>query len=130
MREVLWGLEGRGSTITKEHGNRGNTPETSVICSPPTSYGDGSALQSQFPSRFQEWLQPQEENRAYGSLLLDISTTLAVSLWKIPFYILQFYDLKLSFPIENASTDFYEHRQKQLQPLFPPKSFKPTVVAM
>jgi hypothetical protein len=34
-------------------------------------------------------------------------------------FLLQLYDLELSFQIKYASTDFYEHRQKQLQPSFP-----------
>lgn len=54
---------------------------------PPTSEVGNSPLQSQFPSRFQEWLQPQEENQAYGSVLLDMSTMLAGLLRKIPFYL-------------------------------------------
>lgn len=52
------------------------------------------------------------------------------------FIILRLYDLKLSFQIKDASTDFYEHRQKLLQPWCPhppaPKNYpcEPTVVAM
>ena len=34
VRGVLWGLEGRGSRMTKEQENQGNIPETSIVCSP------------------------------------------------------------------------------------------------
>lgn len=71
---------------------------------------------------FQEWLRPQGENQAYGFALLDNSTMLAELLWKIPFYLLQLYDLKLSFPIKYASTDFYEHTPKLLQSFFSPSN--------
>lgn len=39
---------------------------------------------------------------------------------KSHFLFLRLYDLKLSFQIKDASTDFYEHRQKLLQPWCPP----------
>lgn len=67
---------------------------------------------------FGEWPQSQGKNQAHGSVFLDISTMSAGLLWKIPFYLLQLYDLKLSFQIKYASIDFYEHRQKLLQPFF------------
>lgn len=115
--------------MTKEPENLGKIA-MSVIASPTNLRDQQISHPSSLPLR-EQLLQPQGENQAYGSVLLDISTMLAGLLWKIPFYLLQLYDLKLSFPIKHACADFYEHRRKLLQPFFSsPKSFKPTVVAM
>lgn len=103
--------------MTKKPENLGKIPIMRVAF--PTNVGDQQfSHPSSLPS--QEELQPQEENQAYGSVLPDISTMLAGLLWKIPLHLLQLYDLKLSFPIEYACADFYEHRQKLLQPFFFP----------
>lgn len=124
VKDVQWGLEGRAGRTTKGQENRETIPTTSVISSHTTLYISAILHSSPSSLSFQKWLQPQEENQAYGSVLLDTSTTLAGLLWKIPFYLLQLYDLNLSFPMKCVSTDFYEHRQKLLQPPPHPQIFQ------
>lgn len=130
-RACCGGLEGEGSRMTK--GMRIWDLFQSWGPSPPPRPWYIRPVSTPIPvsSHFRSAYGHKEKNQAYGSALLDISTVLAGLVWKIPFHLLQLHDLKLSFPIKYASTDFYEHRQKLLQPFFfPPKSFKPTVVAM